>query len=129
MTDARNVLFDISTEVAEPVPFGVDGDIYHIRGFEHMSKSEEAHVTALFARYNRLSERLADSKKRDEAERIALAMYDLRMELLTSLTDLPREVAERLPMSGQTKLMRAISRETGQGDDEDGDGGDEDLTP
>jgi hypothetical protein len=118
----RSPLFEISTEAAEPVPFAVDGELYHIHGFEFMSKAEEARTTALFSRYDRLSRRLEEAKSREDAERIAGAMYDLRMELLTTLTDLPREVAEKLPMSGQTKLMREISRETGQdAEPEDGE--------
>jgi len=125
----RSPLFDISTEVSEPVPFAVDGELYHIHGFEHMSRADEARTSALFARYNRLSRMLGEEKKQSEAERIAAAMYDLRMELLTSLTDLPRAVAEKLPMSGQAKLMTAIAKETGQeaGEDEGGGGGAEEL--
>lgn len=128
-TTTRSPLFDISTEVAEPIPFAVDGELYHIKGFEHMSRADEARTSALFARYNRLSRMLSEAKKQDEAERIAAAMYDLRMELLTSLTDLPRPVAEKLPMSGQTKLMTAIAKETGQeaGEDEGGGGSGEEL--
>ncbi len=125
----RSPLFDISTEVAEAIPFAVDGELYHISGWEHMSRSDEAKTTAIFAKYNRLSRMLEEAKKREEGERIAAAMYDLRMELLSSLTDLPREVAEKLPMSGQAKLMNAIARETGQtvGEDESGGGGAEEL--
>lgn len=121
------LLFELSTEIAPPVVFGVDGHEYHILGFEHMGKEEEARVMALFAKHRRLSDRLGETPNQAKAEQIALVLRDTRMLLISTLTDLPREVAEKLPMSGQLTILRFISQEAGvEGgpDDEVPGGGD-----
>ena len=115
-----STLLELSTEIAPPTVFAVDGEEYRILGFEHMGKADEAKTLALFARHTRLNRRLEEGKKPTEAERIAMAIRDTRMDLISTLTDLPRGIAEKLPMSAQVKLLRFISKEAGAiGDDED----------
>lgn len=121
-------LFDLTTEVAPARIFTVDGVEYKLLGLEHLGKDEEARTQALFARYSKLASALPNANNRQKAERLAATMYDLRMELLCSLTDLPRDVAEKLPMSGQIKLMSAIASDVeDEESDDEGAGADEDI--
>lgn len=122
-------LLELSTQIKPPAVFAVDGDEYRLLGFEHLGKSDEARATALFAKYGRLTRLIAREKSQPRAEKIAGAMYDVRMELMCTLTDLPREVAERLPMSQQTKLLTAIRQEIGEEDEDDLDGEGEQDSP
>jgi len=135
MTDvAIKHLLELSTKIAPPKTFIVDEDEYQLLGFEHISKAQEATVTALFSRYNTLNIRLAQAPSKEKAERAATLLYNIRMELMCNLTTLPRDVAEKLPMSAQVQLLNAIRGEVGGSapDDDDDDvtdaaGVDEDL--
>ena len=128
MTDIdERLLFELSTEIAPPKVFAVDGAEYRILGLEHIGREEEARVVALFARHTRLNERLDKEVKQETSEKVALAIHDTRMSIITALTDLPRDVAEKLPHSGQVKLLRFIAEELGGPDDDEetevGEGG------
>jgi hypothetical protein len=117
--------FEISTAAKEPVLFTVDGKEYEILGFERQSKGVEAHLTALFARHSRLQERLAKAKP-EVAEKIGESLYDIRIEILTSLTTVPRDIVETIPRSGQIQLMNAIAKESGVTADDDAEAATED---
>lgn len=121
-------LLQLSTEVEPPKIFTVDGEEYRILGLEHMGKADEARVLALFARNSKLNKRLEDDRlKTAQAEQVAAALRDTRIELLSTLTDLPKEIAERLPMSAQVKLFRFISKDSGGLGEEDGEGVNEEF--
>lgn len=105
---ARSEL-DLTTEVPDPIPFTVDGESFKMFTYEHLSKDAEAHVQALFRRHVRETRRLAESKTDAEAERAASNNRVTRIEILCAMTDLPDDVAERLPASQQAKLMKAIA--------------------
>lgn len=100
--------FELTTGEPEVRTFTVDEDTYTIVAVDYLSKMEESQMQARFSRFAQLAERLPVTPDRVKAERIASAMHDLRMEILTSLTDIPRELAEKLPLSGQARLMREI---------------------
>ena len=118
MTDEQSPLFAISTAVTPAVPFDVDGVLYRIKSAEHMSEEDEARINVLFSRHARLARRLDDEQDENKATKIAVALRKNRIALLCTLTDLPEDVAERLPMSGQVKLLDYIRKEvTGDSDD------------
>lgn len=124
-TDAA--LFELSTEVAPAKTFIVDADEYRFLNFDHLGKTDEARIMSLFAKHSRLTDMLNYEKNTAKSERIALALRDNRMELICSLTDLPRSIAEKLPMSGQVKLLtfirKEVSGDNADGDDDDIEGG------
>ena len=129
-----NVLFEISTEVTPTASFDVDGVLYKIKSSEHLSEAEEVRVNVLFARHVRLARLLDEEENEVKATKVATALRRNRMELLCTLTDLPRDVAERLPMSGQVKLLDYIRKEVSgepdddeEGDVEGGQGSDTDI--
>jgi len=109
-----DTILSLSTEVVPPKKFEVDGVEYDLLGLEHLSEDEEARATAAFMRFGRLLGRLENSTNDRESQKIARALRTRRIELITQLTTLPLEVAEKLPLSGQTRLFRAIQEETGQ---------------
>lgn len=109
-------IFDLSTAVEPPLTFEVDGQPYELRTVSHLNVLEEAKLRRLFRREQVLDRQLAQLKPTDEAamQRIGEQLRGLRIELITMMTSLPAETAERLPTLGQQKLIRAIGKEASE---------------
>jgi len=103
-----NVL-DLTTEIPAPYQFTVDGEPFDLYTYEHLSKDDEAHVQALFRRHTRETKKLAESRDDREAEAVASKNRDTRIDILCALTSMPRDVAERLPLGQQAKLMKEVA--------------------
>jgi hypothetical protein len=101
---------DLSTEPAEPYTFTVDGETFNLFTFEQLSKEQEARVQALFRRHSREVRKLADSRDDREAESAAAKNRETRIDILTALTSMPRDLVEKLPQPAQARLMKEIGR-------------------
>jgi hypothetical protein len=111
-------VLELSTQVAAAKTFTVDGEEYNLLGFEHLSPEEEAEVQAKFARFDTLNRQLELTGDDTEAKNLAKKLRSRRIELLTKVTTMPLELADKLPLPEQIKIMKAIQAEVGSGGDE-----------
>jgi len=127
-----NHLLDISTQVVEADTFTVDDVQYELKGLVHLSPAEEVKVSAMFARFNSLSEQMASAGTQAKAESFARQVRDKRHELLAAMTTCPLDLIKRIPLPAQIGLMDAVGEQfeaadNGKGREASGgDGGDGD---
>lgn len=128
MTDAASIepVLELSTQVAPARVFTVDGEDFHLLGFEHLDADGEAKVTAGFARHERLADLLGKTKDPTKAQSVAKKLRASRVNLITLLTDVPEAKVAELPMPAQGKLLRALQKEVYDEDEEGESGADED---
>lgn len=114
MTDALS----LSTTIKEPRKFTVDGEPFQLLGLDHLSKDSETEALALFSRHQQLVMELATAGRLDKGKAIAERVKKVRLMILCKLTDMPKDVAEKLPLGEQVKLLEALMEEI-SGDDDD----------
>lgn len=112
-------ILSLTTTIEPAKTFEVDGEAFQLLGFEHLSPEEEARATAAFTRFAQLDTRLSNAKSDAEAQQFATQLRKRRIQLITMLTTLPTEIAEKLPISAQTELFKAVQAENAA---VDGDG-------
>lgn len=115
-------ILSLSTQVEPAKKFEIDDDEYDLLGVEHLSPEQEATVTARFVRFSQIARAMDRTTNERQQEKLAAQLRERRIDLITLLTTVPREVAEKLPPSAQMQLFRAVSSEHGQ-ESEDGDEG------
>lgn len=120
MTD---VLLALSTHIKEPKKFTVDGAEYKLLGLDHLSPSEETLTMALFSRHSLLGEELSMTRDTKKGQRVAQSLKEARLTLLTKLTDMPIDVARKLPITAQVKLLETIEQEVSAEIEEEADDG------
>jgi len=102
-------VMELTTTVADPATFTVDGDSYDMFTYEHLNKEQEAKTQALFRRHLRELNKLNTAADDRSAENAATKNRETRIDILCALTNMPRDVAEALPQPQQARLMREIS--------------------
>jgi len=108
------------TTILKPAKqFTVDGVPYDLLGVDHLSPADEAEVMALFARYGVLQSDLELQTNVSKGKITAAHMKATRLTILTKLTSLPLEVASKLPLTQQVRLLEAVQAEVDEEDDED----------
>ncbi len=105
---------ELSTALKEPKLFLVDGEEYKLLGLDHLTPEQEAETMALFSRLNILTEELSAEANVSKGTKKALELKETRMVLLTKLTTLNREVAQRIPLTQQVLLLEAIQAEVSE---------------
>ena len=111
----------LTTAIKPAALFLVDGQEYEMLGPEHLSPEEDAEVMALFARHALLLSELEMTRNLQKGTAVAEAVRKGRFAIIGKLTNMPRDLIERLPLPQQAKLMEAIRAEMefGMGDEED----------
>jgi hypothetical protein len=109
----------LSTAVKPAKKFTVDGAEYEMWSMDHLSKADEAMVMALFARHALIGQELEMSPNVAKGSATAERLRTCRLQLLTKLTNLPREVADKLPISAQAQLLDALEDEMSPPETED----------
>ncbi|KKK81640.1 hypothetical protein LCGC14_2811430 [marine sediment metagenome] len=106
-------LLDLSTEVVPSLTFTVDGEPYALRTISHLSKLEEARLRTLNKQEEAILAKVETVDPEQEAVLMKLheRLFDLRIELITMMTDLPKEKAEKLPPMQQQKLINFVGLE------------------
>lgn len=114
-------ILSLSTSIEPAETFEVEdgGEMktFELLGFEHLSPEQEAKATAAFTRFQQCAVRLDRAQSDAAAEKLAGELRKRRIDVLCLLTTMPREVAEKLPMSAQVQLFKAVREESGQDDD------------
>jgi hypothetical protein len=105
----RTPAFELATILAEPEFFTVDGEEYRLLGLDHISTEEEARVIGLFGRYNWLTKQYEAVTEDKEGAKIGALLIAQRIKILTAMTDMPTDVAKRLPPTAQLKLVEYMS--------------------
>lgn len=106
-----NISLALSTKVAEATKFTVDGEEYEILGVDHLSAEDEAEALALFARHGLIAEELELTRNVQKGTQVALNLKACRVQILCKLTTLPKDVAGKLPIHAQIKLLAAVQEE------------------
>lgn len=107
MTDYQ---LELSTRVAPPKKFLVDGVEYELLGIDNLSADDEAECMARFSRYGQTSNALSIAEDLVQGKRLATSLRKQRTALLTKLTSLPKDVADRLPGPEAVKLITAAQQ-------------------
>lgn len=102
-------VMELSTTVSDPATFTVDGEPYSMFTYEHLNKDQEAKVQALFRRHTRELVKLNTANDDRSAELAASKNRETRIDILTALTNAPRDVVEALPTTQQARLMKEIN--------------------
>jgi len=108
----------LTTKAVEPTRFTVDDEPYELYGMAHLNPNEEAEIMSAIAQYQRLATRLAVVASRSKGVAYAKKMYDLRIELLLRMTNLPEPVAKALPIPAQLELFSSIVAQLGEDEEE-----------
>lgn len=104
-------LLELSTTVEPSKTFTVDGEEYKLLTLGHLGPEQEAKTMGDSARFENILQRMARAGNDKDAERLAAQARRKRIDILTQLTTMPREVAENLPIPAQTQLFQAVQRE------------------
>lgn len=113
MVDMDKSLLDLSTVVEPPLTFTVDDQPYELRTISHLSKLEEARLRTLNKQEEFILAKIDAIDPNNEDALMALheKLFDLRIELITMMTSLPREKAEKLPPMQQQNLINFVGME------------------
>jgi len=113
MVDMNESLLDLSTAVEPPLVFTVDGQPYKLRTISHLSKLEEARLRTLNKQEEFILAKIdaIDPNLEDKLMALHEKLFDLRIELITMMTSLPREKAEKLPPIQQQNLINYVGME------------------
>lgn len=115
-------MLTLSTRVVPARKFTVDGEEYEILGLDHLSREDEALVTARFSKYSQTAGNLSIEENLTKGTELALSLRKQRTAILTQLTTLPKDVADKLPTRPAIALIEAIQKEMegeGTGDEDD----------
>jgi hypothetical protein len=125
---AEGISLALTTEIAPAKLFTVDGAEYKLLGIDHLSAEDEAGAMALFARHSLLAQEIELTANTKRGAELALKLKSCRIRILCKLTTLPEEVATKLPVGAQVKLLEAIQVELSAEDaDEDDDKEEDDV--
>jgi hypothetical protein len=120
MTDEQNVsptepLFNVSTQIEAACTFIVDDEEYKLFTFAHLNKEKEIRVRWLITREAALIKRLeAVAPEEDKrGEDLITKLRDVRVDVLTMMTDCPREIIEKLGLSAQMTILKRVGRDFG----------------
>lgn len=104
-------LLALNTAVKPAKKFTVDGEEFLLLGVDNLSAEQEATALALFARHGNIARALEFESNVDKGKTLALRLRSTRLDILCLLTDMPKDVADRLPAHQQVKLLDAIQAE------------------
>ena len=119
---------EITTAVAEPKKFTIDKHKYDLYSTDHLSPEQEAQVQALFARHDIIRTELDMARNTNQGRPLAESLRKTRLQIIGMLTNVTKDVLDKLPLSGQVKLLEAIQHEMAYAGDDDAtpeDGGDD----
>lgn len=125
MSDAP--ILELTTEVLPAKKILLDGEEYELLGLDHLSPEDEASVTATFARFQKVYDRLTKAKNESAATAEAMKLGGLREKLILKTTTIPRDKLKALSPGAQGKILKVVQEEISvASDDEDDD--DEDYS-
>lgn len=120
-------VLELSTEAVPAKKFTIDGEEYDLLNYDHLSSEQEASVTALFARFQKIYGRLEEATNDSKAAAEALRLNKYREKLIRQMTTVPQDVLDKLGPAAQGKILTAIQNEISVSvDDEDDDRADPD---
>ena len=117
---SKGISLALSTEVAPAKIFTVDKEEFSLLGTDHLSPDSEAEAMALFARHGILQRELDSTPNVSKGKEIAERLRKCRILILTKLTTIPTETADKLPLGAQVALLEAIQEEMESATDDDG---------
>lgn len=101
------------TRAKEPATVDIDGEIYEVLSGDHLDSDREAEMLSLFKEHERVAAQYNDAKDRASAKQAAKAMWDVRVQLIAALTNIPLDRISKLPMNVHVGLVEIIAKEMG----------------
>lgn len=118
------IALEITTTVKPAKKMKLDGEEYQLLGLDHLSPADENRVMALFSRHSLLLAEQEATANVDKGTATAARVRSTRMDIICALTDIPKDVAETIPLGGQVKLLEKL-QELMNDTDGDGESGDD----
>lgn len=101
----------LTTAIKDTAKFTVDGAEFQLYDMDHLSPDEESRVLALFSRFSNIAAELDGItnvlKGKDLADRLRLT----REAIIEAMTDMPKDLVGKLPLSQQALLVEAMQAE------------------
>lgn len=116
-----NISLALTTKLAPTKKFTVDGEEYEILGLDHLSKEDESKAVALFARHAYIATELEMTPNVQKGKELASRVRDTRMQIIATLTTLPKDIAEKLPLNAQIELITAVQSDQEETPEEAGE--------
>lgn len=110
-TTDRETVLELTTEVRPADLIKIDGEEYKLYSFDHLSPDDEAQVTSIFARFQKIFLNLNEARSDKHAADQARQMRVYRERLITKMTSIPEETVKQLPVGVQGALLKAIRSE------------------
>jgi hypothetical protein len=116
VNDSNAGLLSLSTQLEPARKFLVDGLEYEILGIDHLGKADEAEVMARFSKYVQTANALSVAADLGKGTALAVSLRTQRIKILTMVTTLPADIADRLPTGPAVKLIEAVQEEFSEND-------------
>lgn len=111
--DANEFEFEFSTAAVPPIPFKIDGRVFEMRTLSHITPYDEAEIRVMFRQDTYLEQavgRAVATKQHGQAHKLAREQTELRLRIITFMTNAPKEVVATLWVPDELRLIRAIFR-------------------
>lgn len=103
---------DLTREISPPKKLiRLGSDDYELLNYDHLTPTQEAAVTATFARFMRAFEKLGLAKNDKVAQEIALKLQSYRIKLIALMTTIPTQTIKSLGPGAQGKVLSAVQDE------------------
>lgn len=112
-------LVSLSTQVAEPATIEIDETSYDVLGEQNIGRSEEVTLMTLFKQHEQAQRDFDGGRDKRKITAAAERMRNTRLEIITTFTTIPLDVADKLPLVAQAQLLDIIAREMGFTNDAD----------
>ena len=103
-------LVTLSTQVAEPATVEIDDTEYKVLGEQNIGRAEEVTLMALFKQHEHAQRDFDTGRDKRKITSAAERMRNTRLEIITTFTDIPFDVADKLPLVAQAHLLDIIAK-------------------
>jgi len=111
-------VFRISRRIDPPITFAIDDQTYELYRLKNLTREQEIRLRSAFQKYSAIQRSIdtADAKTPDhQFEAWAKELLNIELLIITTMTNIPREVAEELDVSSRQELVRHIADEFSRG--------------
>ena len=110
---SNDFVLELSTQVVPGKQFSVDGEAYDLVNADHLSEDDEARIMGKFSLHFQIIRKLDRARNEAEARKLAKDLRRSRIELITELTSVPKDIVQKLPLTAQSSIIEAVQEELG----------------
>jgi hypothetical protein len=107
----KDKIISLSTAAIPGIPVEIDGDTYEIRAADSLSTEEEVQLRTMNARERRLQETVEQTpaEQTSTLDTLNEKLQDIRIEMIVMMSNVPRTLVAKLPVTAQFKLVALIA--------------------